>query len=105
MVPEACVPTALPRNEQLCNELTDILFFYCQACCSLNWQISARRISLIVCTSQGVIPATLFLDRADLETHELGHASLSKLIGPIVDSGNATAPIFLLDVCCALQVL
>ena len=36
----------------------------------------------------------MFLDRDDLETHELGHASLSKLIGPIVDSGNATAPIF-----------
>ena len=36
----------------------------------------------------------MFLDRDDLDTHELGHASLSKLIAPIVDSGNATAPTF-----------
>ena len=36
----------------------------------------------------------MFLDRDNLETHELGHASLSKLIAPIIDSGNATAPIF-----------
>ncbi len=39
--------------------------------------------------SQGVVPATVFLDRDDLETHELGHASLSKLISPIVSAGDA----------------
>ena len=36
---------------------------------------------------QGVVPATVFLDRDDLETQELGHASLSRLIRPIVDAG------------------
>ena len=29
----------------------------------------------------------MFLDRDDLETQELGHASLSRLIRPIVDAG------------------
>ena len=37
--------------------------------------------------SQGVVPATVFLDKDDLETHELGHASLSKFIGPIISAG------------------
>lgn len=56
---------------------------------TLERHISSKLQSHIgeVCV-QGVVPATLFLDREDLETHELGHASLSKLILPIINSGT-----------------
>ena len=48
---------------------------------------SGSRVADGVGYIQGVIPATVFLDRDDLETQELGHASLSRLIRPIVDAG------------------
>ncbi len=43
----------------------------------------------------------MLLDRDDLETHELGHASLSNFISPIV---NAGADSTFLNVQCATSV-
>ena len=57
----------------------------CQGCSVPRWRWGA--VADGVGCSQGVVPATVFLDRGDLETQELGHASLSRLIRPIIDAG------------------